>query len=157
ERSMTSRPIRSSIPFAASGTVSVLLAKTLTSSTFKLALIAIGTFGVIVSAIFGYVYLSTSTYVRSRSDRAIMAEHVDLRDVYDRSGRAGLIGLIRQRTSDKASPGHVYILSDPSSAVLAANLGERPPTAMAPSGWTEFRAPGASPEGTGGPLVRGMI
>jgi hypothetical protein len=39
----------------------VLLAKTLTSSTFKLALIAIGTFGVIVSAIFSYVYLSTSS------------------------------------------------------------------------------------------------
>ncbi|MBV9456680.1 MAG: HAMP domain-containing protein [Bradyrhizobium sp.] len=28
---------------------------------------------------------------------------------------------------------------------------------MAPSGWTEFRAPGASPEGGDGPLVRGMI
>ncbi len=52
----------------------MLLTKTLTSSTFKLALIAIGTFGVIVSAIFGYVYLSTSAYVRSRSDRAITAE-----------------------------------------------------------------------------------
>jgi signal transduction histidine kinase len=135
----------------------VLLAKTLTSSTFKLALIAIGTFGVIVSAIFGYVYLSTSNYVRSRSDRAIMAEYVDLRDIYERSGRGGLIGLISQRTSDKAFAGHVYILSDPSSAVLAANLEEWPPTAMAASGWTEFRAPGVSPEGIGSPLVRGLI
>jgi hypothetical protein len=34
----------------------VLLAKTLTSSTFKLALIAIGTFGLIVSGILSYVY-----------------------------------------------------------------------------------------------------
>jgi signal transduction histidine kinase len=135
----------------------VLLAKTLTSSTFKLALIAIGTFGVIVSAIFSYVYVSTSTYVRSRSDRAIMAEHMDLRNVYERSGREGLIRLIRQRASDKAFTGRVYVLSDLSSAVLAGNLGERPPTAMAPSGWTEFRAPGVSSEGTGGPLVRGMI
>jgi signal transduction histidine kinase len=135
----------------------VLLAKTLTSSTFKLALIAIGTFGVIVSAVFGYVYLSTSNYVRSRSDRAIMAEYVDLRDIYERSGRGGLIGLIRQRTSDKAFAGHVYILVDPSSAVLAANLGEWPPTAMAASGWTEFRTPGVSPEGIGSPLVRGLI
>jgi signal transduction histidine kinase len=135
----------------------VLLAKTLTSSTFKLALIAIGTFGVIVSAIFSYVYLSTSGYVRSRSDRAIMAEYVDLRGVYQRSGREGLIGLIRQRNTDGAFAGHVYILSDPSSAVLATNLEESPATAMAPSGWTEFRATGASSEGTGSPLVRGMI
>ena len=57
------------------GIVSVLLAKTLKSSTFRLALIAIGTFGVIVSAIFSYVYLSTSAYVRGRSDRAIMTEY----------------------------------------------------------------------------------
>jgi signal transduction histidine kinase len=135
----------------------VLLAKTLTSSTFKLALIAIGTFGMIVSAIFGYVYLSTSTYVRGRSDRAIVAEYMDLRGVYEQSGRAGLISLIRQRASDKAFAGHVYALSDPSSAVLAANLGEWPPTALAPSGWTEFRVPAEPPEGGGSPLVRGMI
>jgi signal transduction histidine kinase len=154
---MTSRPIRWSIRFAASDIASVLLAKTLTSSTFKLALIAIGTFGVIVSAIFSYVYVSTSNYIRSRSDRAIMAEYIDLRNVYVQSGREALIGLIRQRSSDKAFTGHIYILSDPSSAVLAANLGERPPTALPPSGWTEFRAPGVSPEGAAGPLVRGMI
>jgi len=135
----------------------VLLAKTLTSSTFKLALIAIGTFGVIVSAIFAYVYLSTATYVRSRSDRAIMAEYVDLRDVYEQSGREALIALIRQRTSDKAFAGHVYILADASSAVLAANLEQWPPNATAPSGWTEFRASGASSDRSGAPLVRGMI
>jgi signal transduction histidine kinase len=135
----------------------VLLTKTLTSSTFKLALIAIGTFGVIVSAIFGYVYLSTSTFVRSLSDRGITAEYMDMRDVYGRSGRDGLIGLIRQRTSDKAFTGRVYILSDRSAAVLATNLGEWPPTATAPSGWTEFRTPGVSPGAIGEPLVRGMI
>ena len=132
----------------------MLLTKTLTSSTFKLALIAIATFGVIVSAIFGYVYLSTSAYVRSRSDRAIMAEHVDLRDVYERSGREELIGVIRQRAAEKAFAGHIYFLMDSSSAVLAANLGAWPPTTVTSSGWTEFRAP--SPQGTTGPLVRGM-
>ena len=135
----------------------MLLAKTLTSSTFKLALIAIGTFGLIVSAIFSYVYLSTTAYVRSQSDRAIMAETMDLRSAYERSGREGLIALIRQRTTDRAFAGHVYVLADSSSAVLVANLSEWPPTAMARSGWTEFRAPGAAPEGGGSPLVRGMI
>ncbi len=53
----------------------MLLAKTLRSSTFRQALIAIATFGLIVSAIFSYVYLSTSSYVPSRSDRATVTEY----------------------------------------------------------------------------------
>ena len=44
----------------------MLLAKTLRSSTFRLALIAIGAFGLIVAAIMAYVYFGTLAYVRSR-------------------------------------------------------------------------------------------
>ncbi|TPQ35120.1 ATPase [Bradyrhizobium guangdongense] len=44
----------------------MLLAKTLKSSTFRLALIAIATFGLIVSGIIAYVYFATLAYVRGR-------------------------------------------------------------------------------------------
>ena len=44
----------------------MLLAKTLRSSTFRLALIAIAAFGLIVAAIMAYVYVGTLAYVRSR-------------------------------------------------------------------------------------------
>lgn len=44
----------------------MLLAKALASSTFKLALIAIGAFGLIVAAIFAYVYFAAVGYVRGR-------------------------------------------------------------------------------------------
>ncbi len=44
----------------------MLLAKTLSSSTFRHALIAIGIFGLIVGAIFAYVYFGTLAYVESR-------------------------------------------------------------------------------------------
>jgi len=44
----------------------VLLAKTLSSSTFRQALIAIAVFGLIVGALFAYVYFGTLAYVRSR-------------------------------------------------------------------------------------------
>jgi signal transduction histidine kinase len=44
----------------------VLLADTLRSSTFRLALIAIAIFGLIVAAIMAYVYFGTLAYVRSR-------------------------------------------------------------------------------------------
>jgi signal transduction histidine kinase len=135
----------------------VLLAKTLTSSTFKLALIAIGTFGVIVSVIFSYVYLSTSSYVRSRSDRAIMTECASLQDAYTRSGRDGLIALIEQRIADQGFADNVYLLVDPSLAVLAGNLKAWPSTATTAGGWTEFRAPAPLRDATNRPLLRAMF
>ena len=134
----------------------MLLAKTLTSSTFKLALIAIGTFGVIVSAILSYVYLSTSAYVRSRSDRAIMTEYSSLRGAYERSGREALIALIQRRIADRSFAGNVYLLADSSSAALGGNLEAWPSTVTAAGGWAEFRAPAS--RGAGGPpLLRAMI
>jgi signal transduction histidine kinase len=135
----------------------VLLAKTLTSSTFKLALIAIGTFGVIVSIIFSYVYLSTSSYVRSRSDRAIMTEYSSLRAAYERGGRDGLIALVGQRTAGESFADNVYLLANPSLAVLAGNLRAWPATVTAASGWTEFRAGEPLPNATHRPLLRAML
>ncbi len=45
----------------------MLLGKTLRSSTFRLALIAIAAFGLIVAAIIAYVYVATLAYVRGRA------------------------------------------------------------------------------------------
>jgi signal transduction histidine kinase len=135
----------------------VLLAKTLRSSTFKQALIAIGTFGMIVSALFSYVYLSTSSYVRSRSDRGIMTEYSSLQGAYERSGRDGLIALIEQRIADKSFASDVYLLVDPSLAILGGNLRAWPSAATAASGWTEFRASEPLGNATNRPLVRAML
>jgi signal transduction histidine kinase len=60
----------------------VLLAKTLSSSTFRQALIAIAVFGLIVGALFAYVYVGTLAYVRSRvgdvGDHDSFAEMIEL-------------------------------------------------------------------------------
>ena len=133
----------------------MLLAKTLASSTFRLALIAIGTFGLIVSGILSYVYLSTSSYVRDRSDRAIMTECSSLLSAYERTGREGLAALIKQRIADGNPADNVYLLVDPTLAPLAGNLREWPST-IAAAGWAEFRAPATS-GGTGQPLIRAMV
>ena len=135
----------------------MLLAKTLASTTFKQALIAIGAFGVIASAIFSYVYLSASTYVSSRSDRAIMSEYLSLQDAYDRSGRDGLTALIQQRVADKSFADNMYILVDPSLAVLGGNLKAWPSTVTAASGWAQFRAPEPLASATNRPLMRAML
>jgi signal transduction histidine kinase len=135
----------------------VLLTKTLTSSTFRLALIAIGTFGVIAAAIFSYVYLSTASYVRSRSDRAIMSDYQSLQAAYARSGREGVAALIEQRIAEKRFAGNVYLLADPALAALAGNLTAWPPTVTAVRGWTEFRAPAPLRDAADRPLLRAMV
>ena len=134
----------------------MLLTKTFTSSTFRLALIAIGTFGLIVSAIFSYVYLSTSSYVRSRSDRAIMTEYSSLKGAYERSGRDGLRALIQARIADSNYADNVYLLADPSLAVLAGTLQAWPSAATSTGGWIEFRAQASPPHATSQPLLRAM-
>jgi signal transduction histidine kinase len=135
----------------------VLLVKTLTSSTFKLALIAIGTFGVIVSAIFSYVYLSTSAYMRVQADRAIMTEYASLQDAYERSGRDGLAALVRQRVADRSFADNVYLLADSSLAVLGGNIAAWPSQVTPSGGWIEFRSTAPSPGATDRPLLRAMV
>lgn len=49
----------------------MLLAKTLRSSTFRLALMAIAAFGLIVAAIMAYVYVGTLAYVERRLGAAV--------------------------------------------------------------------------------------
>ena len=133
----------------------MLLAKTLRSSTFKLALIGIATFGVIASAIFAYVYLSTSSYVRARLDRSIMDEFASLRDAYAHSGRDGLIDLIRRRIADDHFADRLYVLVDPALTVLTGNLREWPKAAS--NGWAEFRASLSSQHTANQLLVRARL
>jgi len=135
----------------------VLLAKTLSSSTFKLALIAILTFGVMVAAIFIYVYASTSSYVRSRSDHVIQSEFASLQATYDRSGRDGLVALIHERLADKSFADNFYLLTDAAGAMLAGNPAVAPLPSGDARGWQEFRLAPAAPGAKTSSLVRAMI
>jgi signal transduction histidine kinase len=86
-----------------------------------------------------------------------MSEYLSLRGAYERSGRDGLIALIQQRIADKGFADNVYILVDPSLAVLGGNLKAWPSTVAAARGWTEFRAPEPLPNATNRPLLRAML
>jgi signal transduction histidine kinase len=120
--------------------VSVLLAKTLRSSTFKLALIWIGIFGALVLALLGYVYWSTATYVRDSADRTIAAEEAILRNVYDSAGRDGLIAAIKDRVAPERFESGVYLLADPSFAPVVGNLKAWPATFKESKGWRDANA-----------------
>jgi signal transduction histidine kinase len=123
----------------ASDFASVLLVKTLRSTTFKLALISIGVFGAVVIVLFGYVYWSTTNFVLSRSDSAIEAERATLRNVYDMSGREGLIEAIERRSGTAPLEGGVYLLADQSFAPVAGNL-KKWPAVKGAGQWSEFSA-----------------
>jgi signal transduction histidine kinase len=138
----------------ASGFVSVLLAKTLRSSTFKWALIWITIFGAVVIALFGYTYWSTATYVRGRSDHAIAAEQMILRKIYDAKGRGGLIAAIEDRITNERSESGVYLLADPSFAPLAGNLKVWPSTLKGSKGWEDFIARDWKPDAANSAVLR---
>ena len=132
----------------------MLLAKTLRSSTLRLALICIGIFGAAVFALFSYVYWSTASYVRSRSDQAIAAEHALLSRAYDGAGRSGLVAAIEQRMGEELFAGGQYLLVDPSSARVAGNLKAWPAALTGASGWGNFSVPEGSADAPGRPVLR---
>jgi len=102
----------------------VLLAKTLRSTTFKLALISIGVFGAVAIALFGYVYWSTKTFVLSRSDSVIEAEQAMLRNIYDTRGREGVVRAIEQHKAAARLEGGVYLLANESFVPVTGNLDQ---------------------------------
>jgi signal transduction histidine kinase len=132
----------------------MLLAKTLRSSTYKLALIYIGIFGATVFALFSYVYWSTTSYVRSRSDHAIAAEQVVLQKAYDSAGRSGLISMIEQRLAEERFEGGLYLLAAPSLTPVAGNLKVWPSALKGSNGWDNFSAPEWNPDAADRPLLR---
>jgi signal transduction histidine kinase len=132
----------------------VLLAKTLRSSTFRLALIWIAIFGTAVAALLGYVYWSTASYLRSRSDQAIATEFAVLRDAYASGGRERLIVTIKQRMAGVHFESGVYLLADSSGAPLAGNLATWPASLKGADGWGNFSAPEWKPDAAQPSLLR---
>ncbi len=133
----------------------MLLTKTLRSSTLRLALICIGVFGTAVCALFSYVYWSTADFVRSRSDHAIAAERVVIRQAYDRAGRDGLTMIINQRVADERLEGGFYLLTDGSFAPVAGNLPVWPAALKGTEGWGNVDAAEWRPGGSADrPLLR---
>ena len=118
-----------------------LLAKSLRSSTFRVALLCIGGFGVLVVALFSYVYLATDAYVLSRSDRAIDADRGDLTSVYREKGQPGLVAAINTLQAEKARADAVYLLADPSFRHVAGNLRAWPDSLQGSAGRISLAAP----------------
>jgi signal transduction histidine kinase len=134
----------------------VLLAKALRSSTFRLALIFIAIFGAAMFVLFGYVYWSTASYVRGRSDATIAAEQASLRKLYDREGRAALVAAIENRVANDRLQRGVYALADPSFARVAGDLNAWPASLREATGWHDLDARESKSAG-GSATLRAMV
>jgi signal transduction histidine kinase len=119
----------------------VLLAKTFRSRTFRLALMAIAGFGMIVLSLLGYIYWSTTSYVVSRSDRAIAAEQSLLQTAYGRGGRDALEAAIKTRIAGRPFDGGLYLLADQNFKPIAGNLDSWPRGLSATRGFVNFDVP----------------
>jgi len=116
-----------------------------------LALICILIFGNLVIAFLCYIYWSTTSFLRNRTDHAITAELAILHNAYASTGRSGLITVIARRVADQHLDDRLYLLTDPSFAPLAGNLATWPLAMQESSGWANF-----SPR-EGRPLVRAIF
>jgi signal transduction histidine kinase len=132
----------------------VLIAKTLLSSTFKVALICIIAFGAVVITLFGFVYSSTASYVMERSDRAVATDRAGLIGAYQGGGRAGLIAAINGRVAEGRLGDGIYLLADPSFATLAGNLESWPPSFSGSAGRSDFVANESSADAADRRLAR---
>jgi signal transduction histidine kinase len=98
--------------------------------------------------------MTTATYVRGRSDRAITAEHTILRKVYDGTGRSGLIAAIEDRIAGGRFESGVYLLADPSFTPLAGSLKVWPSSLKGSKGWEDFTAREWKPDAVNPPVLR---
>jgi signal transduction histidine kinase len=119
--------------------VSVLIAKTLRSSTFQAALICIAGFGAIVVGLFIFVYWSSASYVLDRSERAIDRDRGALLAAYATGGRDELIAAVNKQAGLHPDRG-IYLLTDASFAPLAGNRKKWPAPLSGRAGRVNFEA-----------------
>jgi signal transduction histidine kinase len=123
----------------------VLIAETLRSSTFKVALIWIGGFGAVVIALLGFVYSSTASYVFNQSDRAIDADRAVVIAAYEHGGRDELIATIGKLAAGQRVDDRIYLLVDASFGPVAGNLKRWPAALSGGAGRGDFAAQESNP------------
>jgi signal transduction histidine kinase len=108
----------------------------------------------VVLALFSYVYWSTASYVRSRSDQAIMTELAILEEAYANAGNAGLTHTIEQRLAERRFEDGIYLLADSFFTPIAGNLKVWPSEFRGSEGWGNFNVRNGKSDSSELPLLR---
>jgi signal transduction histidine kinase len=120
---------------------SVLLSKTLRSSTLKLAFVYVVVFSTAIFGLLGYVYWSTVVFLNKQTDGAIAVERALLKQAYDAGGRADLVTQIDRRLGDGYFGDWVYLLVDNAYDYVAGNLKRWPAALPSEAGWGTITPP----------------
>ncbi len=112
---------------------------TFRNSTFRLALIYMGLFGISVLLLLGFIYWSTAAYMVKQTDATIDAEISGLAERYRMTGLTGLTGLITDRLSHRPTGSSIYLLTDDTLNPLVGNLDRWPAVRADSNGWLNFK------------------
>lgn len=113
-------------------------ARLLRTTTFRLALVYFGLFGVSAVVLVGFLYWSTAGFMARQTDDAIEAEIRGLAEQYSQFGTIGLVRALNRRTSQARASRGLYLLTDASLRPLAGNLSAWPQEEAQPDGWITF-------------------
>ena len=106
--------------------MSVSLRRLLETSTFRLALIYLASFGISALALLGFLYYETAGFMARQTDETIQAEIAGLVEQYRAEGLDRLskvIGLRSERQPHRAS---IYLMIDPFGRRIVGNLDRWP-------------------------------
>jgi signal transduction histidine kinase len=131
----------------------VLLAKTLRSSTFRVALFWVAVFGTATAALIVYLSSAADRYLLLRYDGVIVAEERLFLDAYQREGAGGIARLSALETGTSQAMGSVLLLGDRDYRVLAGTASVWPASARGKEGWIDVPGTGD----TGGVVERAHV
>jgi signal transduction histidine kinase len=118
--------------------VSESLRRLLETSTFRLALIFLASFGISALALLGFLYHETAGFMAGQTEETIQAEIAGLKEQYHREGLNRLREVINLRSELQPHRSSVYLLVDPFGRRVAGNLDRWPEVAPEPDGWLTF-------------------
>jgi signal transduction histidine kinase len=117
--------------------VSESLRRLLETSTFRLALIYLASFGISALALLGFLYYETAGFMARQTDETIQAEIAGLAEQYRAEGINRLRQVIELR-SGQLHRSSVYLLIDPLGRRVAGNLEHWPSAEPGLDGWLNF-------------------
>jgi signal transduction histidine kinase len=125
----------------------VLLVKTLRSSTFRLALLCIAIFGLILFAFLIYILDTSTKFGIVQSDAVLNGDLQILHETYDELGQEGLTGKISRNANDPQPGQGLFLLADANYRPVAGSLAEWPLSLpREPQGTGEFKLVSAGAE-----------
>jgi signal transduction histidine kinase len=126
--------------------VSVSLKRLLETSTFRLALIYLASFGISALALLGFLYYATAGFMARQTEETIQAEIVGLAEQYRAEGLDRLRDVIQLRSERQPHRSSIYLLVDAHGQRVAGNLDRWPDVRPGPDGSLTF-AIEVSPDG----------